>query len=344
MNTATCPLRSNQQDAPVITQQALAQSDGSTKAQKGPPKTRARTGCFTCRARKVKCDEARPTCARCLKSQYVCDGYPDERDTRRRRMLMPTSAAVPGSRGQSQTNRQVAIRPTAKPSIPPRLYTIQGFDEQNTLYFESFRFRIGASIIGESPGSHCLRIILEQCFQDASIRQSVLAVGALNLAMSELPSMNEKIECGEIVRFDPESWPFVIKRHHQASLKYHVNALAGFRKRIQGNASTQPSARTILMMTLLLVLYEFQQANSEAAAAMVDSTGVLLGNIKASLSPGKELDTDLRNIESVLQAMVHFCRTYPVPPLTGIRRTRTSTQETQLPATSSEESSPVPPR
>ena len=33
------------------------------------------TGCVTCRARGVKCDENKPTCQNCHKSKYVCGGY-----------------------------------------------------------------------------------------------------------------------------------------------------------------------------------------------------------------------------------------------------------------------------
>ena len=36
---------------------------------------RVRTGCATCRKRRVKCDEAKPTCARCRVANFVCEGY-----------------------------------------------------------------------------------------------------------------------------------------------------------------------------------------------------------------------------------------------------------------------------
>ncbi len=32
-------------------------------------------GCKTCRTRKVKCDEARPICQRCIRSRFDCQGY-----------------------------------------------------------------------------------------------------------------------------------------------------------------------------------------------------------------------------------------------------------------------------
>ncbi|KAJ5577432.1 C6 zinc finger domain protein [Penicillium hispanicum] len=39
------------------------------------PLLRVRTGCITCRIRKVKCDESRPSCTRCTSTGRKCDGY-----------------------------------------------------------------------------------------------------------------------------------------------------------------------------------------------------------------------------------------------------------------------------
>ncbi|KAE8373811.1 hypothetical protein BDV26DRAFT_296619 [Aspergillus bertholletiae] len=61
-------------------------------------------GCETCRARKVKCDETRPTCLRCAKAKRVCGGYRMLSDTRKpqkssvllMRLSMPSSTS-PGN-------------------------------------------------------------------------------------------------------------------------------------------------------------------------------------------------------------------------------------------------------
>ncbi|ERS97945.1 hypothetical protein HMPREF1624_06117 [Sporothrix schenckii ATCC 58251] len=37
------------------------------------PKSRSRSGCWSCKARKVKCTEERPSCSKCLKGGYQCD-------------------------------------------------------------------------------------------------------------------------------------------------------------------------------------------------------------------------------------------------------------------------------
>ncbi|KAI7129697.1 hypothetical protein KC324_g17150 [Hortaea werneckii] len=36
---------------------------------------RTKTGCHTCRSRKKKCDERKPTCANCERGQFNCEGY-----------------------------------------------------------------------------------------------------------------------------------------------------------------------------------------------------------------------------------------------------------------------------
>ncbi|KAJ9149757.1 C6 zinc finger domain protein [Pleurostoma richardsiae] len=38
-------------------------------------RTNVKSGCRTCKIRKVKCDEGRPACRRCLSTGRVCDGY-----------------------------------------------------------------------------------------------------------------------------------------------------------------------------------------------------------------------------------------------------------------------------
>ncbi|KIW68112.1 hypothetical protein PV04_04079 [Phialophora macrospora] len=37
--------------------------------------SKVRTGCRTCKSRRVKCDETRPACLRCMKAKYICEGY-----------------------------------------------------------------------------------------------------------------------------------------------------------------------------------------------------------------------------------------------------------------------------
>ncbi|KAK4244990.1 fungal transcriptional regulatory-like protein [Corynascus novoguineensis] len=44
-------------------------------AKKTAAKKRTKTGCLTCRRRRIKCDEGKPTCNNCIKSKRDCEGY-----------------------------------------------------------------------------------------------------------------------------------------------------------------------------------------------------------------------------------------------------------------------------
>jgi hypothetical protein len=39
-------------------------------------KKRTKTGCQTCRSRRIKCDEGKPECHNCIKSKRQCGGCP----------------------------------------------------------------------------------------------------------------------------------------------------------------------------------------------------------------------------------------------------------------------------
>ncbi|KAL6922468.1 hypothetical protein FSST1_006494 [Fusarium sambucinum] len=42
-----------------------------------PTRHHVKTGCRTCKTRKIKCDEGKPSCKRCTSSRRVCSGYQD---------------------------------------------------------------------------------------------------------------------------------------------------------------------------------------------------------------------------------------------------------------------------
>lgn len=75
-------------------------------------KRRTKTGCLTCRRRRIKCDEAHPTCRNCAKSKRECMGYdpifksqpgpapiqpaPSSSQPMTPTMTTPTSTSAPG--------------------------------------------------------------------------------------------------------------------------------------------------------------------------------------------------------------------------------------------------------
>ncbi|CAG8957931.1 hypothetical protein HYFRA_00000273 [Hymenoscyphus fraxineus] len=58
-------------------------------------------GCYMCRARRIKCDEGRPSCNRCLKSKRTCPGYRE----------MPESS----SRDETKLTKKESFRVNSRP-------------------------------------------------------------------------------------------------------------------------------------------------------------------------------------------------------------------------------------
>ncbi|KAI5788327.1 hypothetical protein EDC01DRAFT_155952 [Geopyxis carbonaria] len=74
---------SQQQQQQQKPESEAAPATDKDKKEDGPPGTlrvrasrkRTKTGCLTCRKRRIKCGEERPTCNNCIKSKRVCEGY-----------------------------------------------------------------------------------------------------------------------------------------------------------------------------------------------------------------------------------------------------------------------------
>ncbi|OSD06877.1 hypothetical protein PYCCODRAFT_1431066 [Trametes coccinea BRFM310] len=103
---------------------AMRQPD--TAAQRKRPKyTRSKTGCLTCRGKKIKCDETKPICMRCSHGQRECtwpEGVPTRKKPSTKREPpspvdgLETRPSTAGSSGLSEA----ATPPTRGPSPPKR--------------------------------------------------------------------------------------------------------------------------------------------------------------------------------------------------------------------------------
>lgn len=68
---------------------------------------RVRTGCLTCRRRRVKCDQVKPTCERCRNGNFVCEGYEAPRQVAR----SPPSRSSPSASARSKSRSPIAELP-----------------------------------------------------------------------------------------------------------------------------------------------------------------------------------------------------------------------------------------
>ena len=63
-----------QQSDPSLSSPTQGTSEGDKESNDKSIRKRTKTGCTTCRLRRIKCDEAKPECNNCKRSKRPCGG------------------------------------------------------------------------------------------------------------------------------------------------------------------------------------------------------------------------------------------------------------------------------
>ncbi|KAI0551741.1 hypothetical protein F4679DRAFT_593167 [Xylaria curta] len=136
---------------------------------------KVRSGCITCKARKVKCDEARPECLRCRTSARICGGY---------------RAPPPGSFSWSSL---LQIRPSTIPCSAANSAELRGLD--------FFRCVVAPALTNPLGNSFWKRTVCQLALQEPATRYAVLAIGSLyeqfDLSSDAPPTSNKQVATSE---------------------------------------------------------------------------------------------------------------------------------------------------
>ncbi|KAF2817427.1 uncharacterized protein BDZ99DRAFT_470436 [Mytilinidion resinicola] len=115
-------------------------------------RVRVRTGCFTCKTRRVKCDETKPHCLRCTQTGRKCDGYPrDQRPSLLTTSFYSLPFRIPGS----QHDRQI---------------------------FHYYYIHAARDLCGFSTGSSSFwrQLVFELAFQLPVVREALIALASIH--------------------------------------------------------------------------------------------------------------------------------------------------------------------
>ncbi|PYI25030.1 hypothetical protein BP00DRAFT_499800 [Aspergillus indologenus CBS 114.80] len=112
---------------------------------------KVRSGCRTCKARRVKCDEAKPSCQRCDRSNRVCEGY-----------------ATP-------VRQQIPDRSITTYSIPFKVPGSQA--DRQLLHFYCCQAAEGLSSFSDT--TLWTRLILQRCHTQPIVRNALVTLSAL---------------------------------------------------------------------------------------------------------------------------------------------------------------------
>ncbi|KAF4620758.1 hypothetical protein D9613_000405 [Agrocybe pediades] len=84
--------------------------------RKRPKYTRSKTGCLTCRVKKIKCDETKPNCMRCTHGSRDCS-WPEGVPTRKKNAKRDDAETRPSTAGSSGLSE--ASTPPGRDRSPP---------------------------------------------------------------------------------------------------------------------------------------------------------------------------------------------------------------------------------
>ncbi|OCK77969.1 hypothetical protein K432DRAFT_302998 [Lepidopterella palustris CBS 459.81] len=127
-----------------------------------PKKTRksgskVRTGCLTCKIRRIKCDEKRPSCSRCASTGRKCDGY--AQDAGGFQFKVAVFQQLSGHR--------------------PRLPMLSGLGE-NVQYLEFYHRCAQPTLSSRFDNEFWSRISLQLAQQEPAVRHALIALGYLH--------------------------------------------------------------------------------------------------------------------------------------------------------------------
>ncbi|KID99250.1 C6 zinc finger domain protein, partial [Metarhizium majus ARSEF 297] len=122
-------------------------------ARKGVPKVR--TGCLTCKKRKVKCDETRPACNRCTSTGRTCDGY------------------MPPPPGCMSWDRLLSAPVPASPSPCPEA------DDLELRGLAFYQQIVAPALCGPLDSSFWTKLVAQMVHAEPATRHAVLAISWL---------------------------------------------------------------------------------------------------------------------------------------------------------------------
>ncbi|KAH6672310.1 hypothetical protein B0J14DRAFT_70755 [Halenospora varia] len=213
------------------------QSSRSQGLRKSGP--RSKTGCSTCKQRRVKCDETKPGCIRCQNLGRECGGYntveaPEEK-------IVTPVAIHP---------RPVSVMPYAPSAAIP------GTQEERR-YFQRFCDKTAGEIAGEFDPTFWTEKVLQLCHHDAPIRYATIALGALAKSL-EVTSFPTRLSLSGFPQIDHRH----LDEHHSYALRQYSRAIGALRQVLSDG---RRHLRTSLTSCVLFMTFEALQGSYDGS-------------------------------------------------------------------------------
>ncbi|KAF1947789.1 hypothetical protein EJ02DRAFT_507602 [Clathrospora elynae] len=212
-------------------------------------KLRVRTGCETCRTRRVKCDETKPACTRCTKTSRICGGY---KDIFKSRSTSPAAAAAAAYRNPSFL---VVPQPSRQSTIPRNPSTSLSSEPQENRSFHYFKTHTLPRWTEFFESELWSQQVLQLSHSEPAIKHGILA----------LSNLHERLEGthaqGTIV---PSNDPALVQ--YMQAVRHSNTLLSAQQHQHQEKAKGgETGINKILMVCIIFTSFENLAGNYQAA-------------------------------------------------------------------------------
>lgn len=218
-----------------------------------------RTGCLTCRVRKVKCDEQRPFCLRCVTTGRTCDGYP-----------VPVTASH-----SRQAANQSAGSGCARLSLSRSVRSSPEFESPDeTRAFDFYLKRSAAALGGDMNTAFWANLVIPLCSHEPVIKHAVLAVSSFHL--HHVKACSDGLHSGQRAVTYDEKLGFI--EYGKA-----IRSLQSWRPALDEVAMS--TGITPLVACVLFICIEFLRGNQAASHMHIDHGRKMLASITRDANP-----------------------------------------------------------
>ncbi|KAF2419001.1 hypothetical protein EJ08DRAFT_654115 [Tothia fuscella] len=130
--TTTKAKQQRKRNTTITTKLKTAEKAGETSCNGVEKKkqSKSRNGCVTCKAKRLKCDETKPTCQQCARRSVDCGGYRKDYKWRPFGEMSFTTGRPPGAKNKKDIVITTGHKPTPSQSTSPIEIVASGFEVQ----------------------------------------------------------------------------------------------------------------------------------------------------------------------------------------------------------------------
>ncbi|KIW78130.1 hypothetical protein Z517_07963 [Fonsecaea pedrosoi CBS 271.37] len=196
------------------------------------PKTR--TGCVTCKRRRVKCSLEKPSCSRCAKAGRVCEGY--QLSVVQEVVASPAKATTPPHLNNSSSLLS-AFRAT------PSEWQAYGF----------YSHRIASTLGGAFDTELWQKLMLQAADTEPTVRNGIFALGNL-FRHGQDGGAQHASDC--------------VCAHCRQALRYYNKSIVALSDSLQ-EPSTPQAAHVALLSCIIFICLEFYRMNDNTGISLI---------------------------------------------------------------------------